>query len=64
MIVAGYVDGSAKLWSATNGQFVAELLGNNDKCKGAMFSPDDEHVILGSDDSTIRIWNVVDLLRL
>ena len=64
MIVAGYGDGSAKLWSATDGQFVAELLGHDDKCSRAVFIPDDEHVISGSDDSTVRIWNVVDLLQL
>ena len=64
MIVAGYVDGSAKLWSATNDRFIAELLGHDDKCRRAMFSPDGEHIISGSDDSTIRIWNIVDLLQL
>ncbi|KAI0092686.1 hypothetical protein BDY19DRAFT_925585 [Irpex rosettiformis] len=64
LIAAGCADGAVKLWNSKNGQFVAELGGQRDKAKNVMFTPDDCHLVSCSDDSTIRIWNVVNILQL
>ncbi|KAI0770870.1 WD40-repeat-containing domain protein [Irpex lacteus] len=63
-VVVGCADGAVKVWNVKSGEFVAELMGHEDKVKDVAFSPDDCHVISCSDDSTVRIWNIVDILRL
>ena len=40
------------------GECEAELRGHIDYVNSVIFSPDGSHVVSGSDDKTVQIWNV------
>ena len=41
------------------GESHAEIKGHQDKVDSVIFSPDGSHVVSGSFDNTVHIWNVV-----
>ncbi|KAI9334103.1 WD40-repeat-containing domain protein [Obelidium mucronatum] len=50
---------SAKLWSVETGECIKELLGHDGTVMSVAFSPDDQSVVTGSTDSTVKLWAVV-----
>ena len=51
---------TVRLFNLQNGQAGATLTGHEGPVKAAAFSPDGKLVATGSDDSSIRTWNVAD----
>jgi WD40 repeat protein len=50
-----------RIWSAASGgqyDLEAELKGHTDWVNSVKFSPDGKHIVRGSWDKTVRIWNV------
>lgn len=63
-IASGHSDGQIKVWDSRSGNLVAGFHGHTDKVKSVEWTPDDNKVVSSSDDGSVRIWNVVDALRL
>ena len=63
-IASGHSDGQVKVWDARSGNLVAGFHGHTDKVKTVEWTPDDNEVVSSSDDGSVRIWNMVDALRL
>jgi WD40 repeat protein len=55
IITAG--DRTAKVWDARTGRLLASFEGHTDAVKAACFL-DDDHVVSGSRDATIRVWQI------
>jgi WD40 repeat protein len=51
---------TVRLFNLQNGQAGATLTGHEGPVKAAAFSPDGKLVATGSDDSSVRTWNVAD----
>ncbi|MFO0977084.1 MAG: WD40 repeat domain-containing protein [Planctomycetaceae bacterium] len=49
---------SAWIWDAGTGRKVSEFRSHMDTIRAARFSPDEKHVLTGSDDHTARLWEV------
>lgn len=64
LLACGLADGRMRVWNPIEGTLVAELQGHDDKVKTVEFTADDERIVSSSDDGTVRIWNVLDALRL
>ena len=58
-VVAGYRDGSIKIWDLMLGKQIAIFNGHTKKVNSVIFSPDGRKIISGSDDCTIRIWDIL-----
>ena len=56
-IVTASWDKTARLWDATTGKPLGEVMKHRDRVRSAQFSPDGERVVTGSDDRTARIWD-------
>ena len=64
MLACGLADGRLRVWNPIEGSLVAEFQGHDDKVKTIEFMEDDNRIVTSSDDGTVRIWNMVDALRL
>lgn len=64
IVCTGTADGPVKLWDLTSGECLAALHGHEDKIKDLLPSSDGRDIISYSDDGSIRIWNVSQVLRL
>jgi WD40 repeat protein len=53
----GY-DWQTYLWRVNDGQLIAKLAGHQMTSRAVAFSPDMKTLVTGSDDSTIRFWNL------
>ena len=51
-------DSTVRLWDTTTGQIVRTLVGHTDIVFSVAFTPDGKHLITGSRDKTVRIWEV------
>jgi WD40 repeat protein len=52
-------DGTARIWSAVNGQHLARLQEHRGPVRSALFSPDGQHIVTASDDMTAKIWESI-----
>jgi WD40 repeat protein/uncharacterized caspase-like protein len=50
-------DNSIALWNAATGELVRKLEGHTDSVVSVTFSPDERHILSGSYDRTIRLWD-------
>jgi WD40 repeat protein/serine/threonine protein kinase len=58
MIAAGMRDGTVRLYDARDLMETARLTGHTDRVRDVIFTPDSRHVISGSYDRSMRVWNV------
>ncbi|KAI0076816.1 WD40 repeat-like protein [Panus rudis PR-1116 ss-1] len=67
-IVGGFANGKVIVWDADwnaygeRGRLVRELKGHEDKVKSVMVTKDKQWIVSGSDDGTVKAWNVIDLI--
>ncbi len=54
-VVTASDDGTARLWDAKTGAWIAELV-HEGRVNTAVFSPDSAHVVTASTDRTARLW--------
>lgn len=64
LVASGAADGNVKLYDSRSGAFIAQYQAHTDKVKSVQFSQDDEDVLSSSDDGSVRVWNLVDTLRI
>jgi WD40 repeat protein len=59
-LVSGHSGGyrEVRIWSTATFELLAELRGHQQSINSVSFSPDDTHVVSGSEDGTVRIWNM------
>ena len=56
-LVSGGGDSTVRLWNATTGEPIGELIGHEDSVNSVAFSPDGKTLVSGGGDSTVRLWN-------
>lgn len=64
LVVSGGAEGNVNLYDRRSSMFVAQYKAHTDKVKSVQFSRDDLDIISSSDDGSVRVWSVVDTLRL
>jgi WD40 repeat protein len=59
--IVNHVSPSAvHLWDANKGILLRSFVGHEDFIMSAAFSPDSRRIVSGSNDQTVRVWNVAD----
>jgi WD40 repeat protein len=56
--VSGSSDNAIRVWDATTGSMVSEILGHIGPVLSVFFSPDGSQIASGSTDTTVRVWDV------
>ncbi len=56
-LVAGYNNGSVRIWDITTGKMERELTGHTNVVWSVAYSPSGKTIISGSADKTIKYWN-------
>ena len=51
-------DAELSLWDLRSGELVRQFEGHTQNVRVAVFSPDGRHILSGSQDGTIRLWDV------
>jgi WD40 repeat protein len=51
------LDGTARVWDASNGEPVSQPMRHKDRLANAVFSPDGRSVFTGSQDGVARLWD-------
>lgn len=60
----GSANGSVVLWDMASGSFVGEYMGHEGAVKSVVFSKDGKDLYSSSQDGSIRVWSVTDVLQL
>lgn len=58
LVVTASYDDTARIWNATTGEELQQLVGHTHVLYNAEFSPDGETIVTSSRDGTARIWDV------
>jgi WD40 repeat protein/serine/threonine protein kinase len=56
-VVTGGIDGTARVWDATDGRELLCLPGHRDEVTAVAFAPDGRWLVTGSADGTARFWD-------
>jgi WD40 repeat protein len=59
LIATASADGTSRIWDASTGQRIAELVGHQGALSSVAFTPDGERVITTGTDGTARVWEAV-----
>jgi WD40 repeat protein len=62
MCVCRGVSGEVKLWDVTSGKNIASLEGHTNMVRCVAFRPDGKALVTGSEDGTIRLWDMATVL--
>ena len=58
LLATGTEDGIARIWDATTGRLVKELVGHPHRINAVAFSPDGQLLLTGGNASRAKIWSV------
>lgn len=58
LLLCSYAGNIVKVWNAHTGELLHQLAGHSSRIWSVAFSPDGLTLISGSEDGTIRLWNV------
>ncbi len=57
MIATASADGNVKIWQASSGSLITNIIGHKDWVNTVQFSPDGKKVVTASMDSSAKIWD-------
>ena len=55
-MASGCVNGTIHLWN-TSGEQVCTLTGHSGYVRSVAYSPDGKHLVSGSNDNTVKVWD-------
>jgi WD40 repeat protein len=56
-IVTASEDGTARVWDATTGTRLHDLVGHGNRVLCALYSPDGKRIATGGNDNNVRLWD-------
>lgn len=57
-VATGTIDGTVRIWKASNGSKIQTLTGHSDEVCAIAWSPREDFILSSSKDHTVRIWSV------
>ena len=58
VVAAGFRDGTIRLFDPDKGVELKRFVGHTDRVQDVVFTPDGRHILSGSYDRSMRVWNV------
>jgi WD40 repeat protein len=55
-------DNTVRVWELATGKEVRRFTGHEDWVRSVAVTPDGRYVVSGSDDNTVRVWYIGDLM--
>ncbi len=52
-------DGTLRLWDLASGETTRQFIGHEKDVLSVAFSADNRHIVSGSRDKTLRLWNTL-----